>query len=401
MGTARKGTGRRVIALIAGSIVGVLLLAGSGILIAGGLFVPARYLDAWDRGYHESFDDPRLQLVAHGILAPSGHNMQPWIVRLDPADADVFDVFVDPARLTPAVDPLARQTLVSTGTFLEYLRVAGSHLGWDVGIELFPDGGYAEDDLTASMSELPAARVTLEPAAPTTGGDYDALFLSDTNRDPYAAAALTGEQRAALLGLPAENGVTLELREGAADRDVLGAFALRGTTIEAAYPAAAEETAAVFRANEWQKNDEPWGFAVEGQGTSGFMRYVMQGLLTVVPAINEGDAAAQRSIDLTTAEVAATPAYGIIRTAGNTRAEQIEAGMLYSRVELRARSLGLVMQPLSQVLQEYPAMADEYAAVHARYAPDGETIQMIMRIGTPTREYPATMRRTVEDLLAE
>ncbi len=27
-----------------------------------------------------------MQVVAHAVLAPSGHNMQPWTVQLDEAD---------------------------------------------------------------------------------------------------------------------------------------------------------------------------------------------------------------------------------------------------------------------------------------------------------------------------
>jgi hypothetical protein len=57
------------------------------------------------------------------------------------------------------------------------------------------------------------------------------------------------------------------------------------------------------------------------------------------------------------------------------------------------------MQPLSQVLQEYPTMAQPYAQVHAEYAPDGGTIQMLVRVGTPTTEYPVTMRRDAGDLV--
>lgn len=388
-----------MIVWIVGGIAGVLALALVAILGIGGLFVPARYLDAWGSSAYERFDDPRLQLVAHGILAPSGHNMQPWIVRLDADDPHAFDVYVDAERLTPAVDPLARQTMVSVGTFLEYVRVAGDRLGWNVDVALFPEGDYDEASLEQSLAEVPAARVTIAEATPADAGDYEALFLSDTNRDPYATTPLTIEQRDALTGLASADGPSLELLEDPADLEVLAGFGVRGTTIEAADAAAIAETAAVFRSNEWQKNEAPWGFAVEGQGTSGFMKYLMQGLLTVFPGMNEGDAAAQRSIDLVTSEVAATPAYAIIETAGNTRAEQVEAGVLYARFQLRARTLGLVVQPLSQVLQEYPAMAEEYAAVHARFAPDGGTIQMIARVGTPTKEYPVTMRRTVEDLV--
>jgi hypothetical protein len=97
--------------------------------------------------------------------------------------------------------------------------------------------------------------------------------------------------------------------------------------------------------------------------------------------------------------VAHTAAYALIRTPGNTRTEQVEAGILYSQFCLHARTLGLVMQPLSQVLQEYPTMAAPYAAIHAKYAPDGQTIQMLIRIGTPTTEYPVTMRRDANSLV--
>lgn len=388
-----------VIVTIIGGIVGVLALGLVALLVVGGLFVPARYLGAWDRPAIERLDDPRLQLVANGLLAPSGHNMQPWIVRLDPSDPLSFDVYADPDRLTPAVDPVARQTMVSVGTFLEYLRVAGDRLGWQLAIDLFPDGAYDEGRLEQSMSTLPAARVTLIEAPQGSVGDYESLFLSDTNRDPYAATQLTAGQRDELTNLAAEGGPSLQLLEGQQDRDWLAEHAVRGTTIEAVSVAAAAETAAVFRSNEWQKNEHPWGFAVEGQGTSGVMKYLMQGLLTLFPGMNEGEAAAKRSIDLTAAEVAATPAYSIIRTTGNSRADQVEAGMLYASFQLRARTLGLVVQPLSQVLEEYPAMEQEYAAVHERFAPDGSTIQMLARVGTPTREYPTSMRRTVEDLV--
>jgi hypothetical protein len=57
------------------------------------------------------------------------------------------------------------------------------------------------------------------------------------------------------------------------------------------------------------------------------------------------------------------------------------------------------MQPLSQVLQEYPTMAGPYAAIHAKYAPGGHTIQMLVRIGTATTQYPVTMRRDANALV--
>jgi hypothetical protein len=129
------------------------------------------------------------------------------------------------------------------------------------------------------------------------------------------------------------------------------------------------------------------------------MKYLLQGLITIVPSINDDASAAKNAIALTTAAVEHTPAYGMITTATNTRAEQVESGIIYADVSLRARTLGLVMQPLSQVLQEYPTMTEPYEAIHERYASDGETIQMLVRIGSPTTEYPNSMRRDPNTLL--
>jgi hypothetical protein len=388
-----------VVLIISGSVVGVIAAFLVVVLAVGGLFTPARYLDPWKTGYSSQFSDPRLKLVARALLAPSSHNMQPWTVTLDAADPDVLYLYADPSRLTPAVDPLARQTLVSQGTFLEYLRVAGLALGYSTAFEIFPDGGYSESSLATSMKNVPVARITLSRPAITSSTDAASLFLSDTNRSPYSGTKVTAAQEAELSGLATGSGATLQFYEDAASRKTLGDFGIEGTLIESKYAASTAESDRLFFSTEAKKNSARSGFAVEGQGTSGFMKYLLQGLITLFPSMNDDAAGAKRSIDSTAAAVAHTPAYAMISTPGNTRTEQVEAGILYARFSLRARTLGLVMQPLSQVLQEYPSMSTPYEAIHKEYAPKGETIQMLVRVGTATTDYPPTMRRDASSLV--
>ncbi len=397
--TTKAHKGRRITLITAGSIVGVALLGLGVVLTVGGIFVPAHYLEPWARSYADQFADPRMKVVAQAELAPSGHNMQPWVVTMDPSDPDVLFLFADADRLTPAVDPLARQTLVSQGTFLQYLRVSAANLGYSATIDLFPQGTYEESDLVASMATLPVAKITLAKDPAVAAPDYAALFLSDTNRSPYTAATLTTGQQRELTGLADGSGASLRILTDQNDLTALGALAVQGTLIESQYAAATAESDAVFHSTETAKNDARSGFAVEGQGTSGFMKYLLQGLITIVPAINDDAAAAKNAIALTDDAVAHTPAYALISTPGNTRTEQVRAGILYAELSLHARTLGLVMQPLSQVLQEYPAMAGPYAAVHREYAPGGQTIQMLVRVGNPTTDYPDTMRRDPATLI--
>ncbi|MGC5223877.1 Acg family FMN-binding oxidoreductase [Micromonospora sp. DT81.3] len=395
----KKHRVRRLVLTSFGSVAALLALGVGAILTVGGLFVPAVYLQPWSTAYYQQFSDPRMQVVAHAVLAPSGHNMQPWTVRLDVADPEVLYLYTDPTRLTPAVDPLARQTMVSEGTFLAYLQVAAEHLGYTASLGLFPDGAYDETDLENSMSALPVARVTLvkDPSAATQ--DYASLFLSDTNRSPYTAAPLTPAETNVLTALADASPATLSILSDAQDMATLGGFGRQGTLIETRYVPATRESNAVFSSTEQAKNESRSGFAVEGQGTGGFMKYFLQGLITIVPSINDDDSAAKNAIALTTAGVEHTAAYALLSTPGNTRTDQVEAGILYAQFSLRARTLGLVMQPLSRVLQEYPTMAAAYAAIHEQFAVEGETIQMLVRIGTATTEYPVTMRRDANALV--
>lgn len=395
----RPHRARRILLISVASVLGMVMLALGVVLTVGGIFVPANYLQPWSSTYYQQFTDPRMQVVSHALLAPSGHNLQPWIIELDEADDDALLLFADATRLAPAVDPLARQTMVTQGTFLAYLEVAAAELGYATTIELFPEGEYDESALEQSMSDTPVARVTIAPDSSATTDDYAALFLSDTNRAPYSDAPLTAEQQAGMLALAQGSGAVLSIEADEPSMTTLGDLANAGTVIETEYVAATEESNALFSGTEQAKNEARSGFAVEGQGTSGVMTYLVQGLLTIIPAVNDDATAARNAIAMTAAGVEHTAAYALISTPGNSRREQVDAGMLYAHLSLHARTLGLVMQPLSQVLQEYPTMAEQYDAVHEAYAPEGQTIQMLVRMGTATQEYPVSMRRDASALV--
>jgi hypothetical protein len=289
--------------------------------------------------------------------------------------------------------------MVSEGTFLAYLRVAAAHLGYSASFSLFPHGTYNEAALKQSMNTLPVARITLAKDSSAHTADYASLYLSDTNRAPYESKALTASQQSALLAIDPTLPAHLHIFTDKKDETTLGNFGIEGTLIETKYEAATKESDRVFYGTESAKNKARSGFAVEGQGTSGVMVYLLQGALVVDPALNDDAAGAKNAIALTAAGVAHTAAYGLISTPSNTRTEQVQAGILYADFCLHARTLGLVMQPLSQVLQEYPTMAAPYNSIKSEYAPKGGTIQMLVRIGTPTTQYPQTMRQTAAQIV--
>jgi hypothetical protein len=392
---------KKVMMIFFSCAAALVLLAFTALFLASGFLQPQKYLQPWDKSYAKLHKDPRVQLAAFGLLAANGHNMQPWKITLDKKDPMTFYLYADPQRMSPQADPQARQMMVTQGTFLDYVAVAGQKIGYPVQISLFPKGDYDEQHLAESMSDKPVAKIVLKRANPQHSPLFNALYLPDTNRANYKSDALTEQQIHSLESLNEDEQITTKIYPDKTNVQNLGNFAIQGAIIEAGVPRVTKEASDIFRPNEYQKNKYRYGFSFEGQGTSGFSLYFLQGLVTLFPFLNSEKAASNLMIQSTKTSIKHTPAYAMISSRDNSRASQVKSGMLYSRLTLTAHSLGLVVQPVSQALEEYPEMSKLYHGIHDAYAPEGQTIQMLVRIGKPTEKVPQSMRRDVTDLISK
>lgn len=380
-------------------LIGLCLLASCALPVASGFFLAPKYLEPWQTTYAQKFDDPRLLLVAHGLLAANGHNMQPWKIELDEDNSNVFYLYADSARLTKEVDPFARQTMISQGTFLEYIKVAAEKSGYNTEFTFFPEGDYDEGSLSESMNRLPVAKILISQAVAQENPLYAYLFLPDTNRAAYKNTPLTPGQIGQLQAANTDNEIVLKFYQDKNDIELLGKLIVQGAEIESGVHRIYEENKVLLRVNEYQKNQYRYGFSLDGQGGSAIKKHLLQGLVTLVPFLNNEKAAADVFMQYTQTAADNTPAYATIITDNNSRLAQVKAGMLYSRLILVAHSMGLVVQPPSQVLEEYPEMQEQYDRMRNAYAAKDQTIQILLRIGYPTQEAGQSMRRDARDLL--
>jgi hypothetical protein len=74
-----------------------------------------------------------LRILALASLAPSGHNTQPWGIKL--IDPYTWIITSDQQRWLPAVDPDQRETLLSIGAFIENLVVAARCYGYEIDLK--------------------------------------------------------------------------------------------------------------------------------------------------------------------------------------------------------------------------------------------------------------------------
>ncbi len=121
--------------------------------------------------------------VAWAILAPSGHNTQPWRFRIAEHTGDLR---ADRARALRVADPQDRELTISCGAALFHLRLALRSTGITPMVDLLPD--ERDPDLLARVRAG-------APASPPA--EEDALFAAiprrRTNRHRYEPRPVPGE----------------------------------------------------------------------------------------------------------------------------------------------------------------------------------------------------------------
>ncbi|AKB28614.1 hypothetical protein MSSIT_1895 [Methanosarcina siciliae T4/M] len=381
------------------AVLGILVIGIFSLVMVDGAFLPKKYLEPWSGTYHTQFEDPRVQVLAHGVLAPNSHNLQSWRVVLEGENS--FLLYVDPGRLSPKADPPGRQVTISQGTFLEYVGVAAGNLGYEAEMQLFPEGEYGPEGTATNLGSKPVARVILKETTRETEPEssilYKSMFVPDAYRVPYREMQLSKEDIETLEALSTEN-VTILIFQDPESLESLGNIVLRAAEVETGNDGIQKEGFELFRPNEWKKNEYRYGFSLDGQGLPAFNIHLMQGLISLFPFLNSPEVSGQSFLSQTESAVENTPAYALIITKGNSRTAQVEAGILYSRFLLAATDMGYAMQPMSQALEEYPEMAEIYMEIHEAYTGENETIQMLIRVGVPEKEVSPTMRLDVMDI---
>jgi hypothetical protein len=318
------------------------------------------------------------KILSLAVLAPSGHNTQPWTVRMNSATEWV--VGWERTRSLPAVDPENRELLLSIGAFCEAASVAASAYGFSADIRTvaktnFDDRlvelRFAQSTPSGSMIETLKKRRTIRKGIrPQTISSADREFISKNVR-----AKIFFFDRDSAQGRVIEKAV------------------FESNVVQANRIEAVKELSAWIRWNDAEAARMRNGLTPESMEITGFPGlyvrhfYKPQDVLT--------DSFKQSSIDTVKDSLSSYGCWIVIVTDDSSPKELVSAGGDFLRIGLAAQQRSVAIHPMTQPLEEI-GFSEKLTSDLGIKKP----IQFILRAGyAGAYSDPASVRMNIKDVI--
>jgi nitroreductase len=358
-------------ALTAGS-----LAAGTGTLLAA--CSGTRRSDLSDRPLPETtikqLDKVGHSILYHASLAPSGHNSQPWYVRI--LNQNEWIIGADPDRRLNAVDPDNREVMLSIGAFAENLSLAAGTFGLK-----------AEMVVTAkSPFDREIIKVKLKNAN-TVAYPLQRITQRMTAKHGYHPSEIKKEDIQALS--EHLNGRLYYFPGGTAHARCIEEGAVENFRNQVQRDEAQREMVRWVRLSDKDAERHRDGLTVEGMEIRGLKGWFVRNFTN--PEDFMKPAFRKQSVDQIAKLARQGGGWLVITSEGRTVADLIDCGRRFERMFLSARERNIAIQPMTQYLEEESGLKQIAAEHGQRVIP-----QFILRIGyLDAYPDPVSLRRPV------
>lgn len=314
-------------------------------------------------------------ILNYAVLAPSSHNSQPWLFKIN---ENGVDLYADRTRALPVTDPDDRELIISCGAALFHLRLALQHFGYSIRVESLSD----------SPNQDLLARVIMDmkndyQASREENLLFNAMTKRRTNRMPFENRKIPDTLLQELQASANKEGAWLHFALGEDNRNQVADLISEGDRIQMANRHFRRELAAWVHPNRAASHDGMPGYAL---GISGFASSFASIVVRTFD-IGKGQAAKDRQL------ASGSPVLGLLGTDADSLSDWLSAGQALARVLLRARRDGVWASFLNQPV-EVPELRPRLRDLFGRKG----FPQMLMRMGYGQDVRP-TPRRTPGEVL--
>jgi Nitroreductase family len=317
-------------------------------------------------------------LLKYAVLAPSGHNTQPWLFHVD---GDTVELRADRSRHLPVVDPAGRELTMSCGAALMHLRVAAARFGLVTEFQPLPEPH--DPDLLARV------RVTGErPPTEEEVRLFYAITARHTHRLQFSKDEVPPALLARLQAAAGAEGAWLCLVPAGAVRQAVADLVAHGDRTQLKSRAFREELSEWIRAGSGKGGD---GMPPSAFGFASAADYVTPLVSLTIRTLDVG----KRQAEVDRALALEAPALGVLGTGGDSPRDWLAAGQALARVLLLARSESLWTSFLNQPVEVEVLRRMLRGVLNTPGLP-----QLVLRMGYVRDAVPQpTSRRSVADVL--
>lgn len=313
--------------------------------------------------------------VKYAILAPSGHNTQPWLFEIN-EDEMCINLYADRTRALPVIDPDDTELIISCGTALENLIVAIKYFEYFTEVEFFPS--ETDNDFLAKIKPI----IGYEPDDEDKKL-FNAIKKRHTNRMPFADDTIDGLKIQKLKSIASEEHINFHIIEDEGIREEVIRIIEQGDKVQAANKSFCRELAQWVHPNRTNSKDGIPGYAF-GMGD-----LISFGSPFFIGNLNWGDIQAGRDRNL----IKGSPILAVMESKNNKPIDWLRTGMALEKLLLKASSEGIAASYLNQPI-EVPELRERLRELLGL---KGQP-HLIIRMGYG-KEVKPTPRRDIEDVI--
>jgi hypothetical protein len=268
-----------------------------------------------------SATDKLLHFARYAILAPSGHNTQPWLLS---TKGNALFLAIHPGHHL-SIDGsglLSVEPYISIGTFLSTLRLAARGFGYELNITLFPDNKHV-------------AQIEIKKEVQAESALLDAITSRVSNRHPFDTTPLDQKELSHIVS-GTFDGVTTKLITERSDIEFIGDMTEAAIGSIMSKPLYRRELSNWVRTNQTRKYDGMPGFT---HGFSNIQSLVSKAAVKHAPV---GGPQGKKSKHL----VLQSASLLIVSCNDDRKESFINAGQVYSQVSTLAAMAGIATSAL-------------------------------------------------------
>ncbi len=370
-----------------------LKLSGEGVLLLGGMSM----LNACSGLKREDFprsngeketikglEKDEMEILYLASLAPSGHNTQPWTVRI--LEPKHWVIGSDKKRWLPAVDPENRELLLGISAFIENLVIAAGASGYEVDIQIIAknplDPDIAEIRLKKSKPvDFPLEKIRKRRTVRSgyTDQEIKAEDLKYITKHDAKSCTVPNVPSPHSFYFPNTSPQGKYLQEGTIEANRKQAFR----------DPAQEELANWIRWSNKEAKQHRNGLTPESMEIKGFAGWYVRNFYDRESVLKKSFR--EQTVDIVSKQVKTCGGWLVVTSADSRIPILIQYGRVFENMLLRIREKMIAIHPMTQMLEEEPWRKQ----IVKELGLTGE-VQWILRIGY-LKSYPdpVSLRRPV------